>query len=483
MSPFALLLRGGALSGGGMVLSMLGGMAVWKFITNTPTLSEADVGVFASFIILTDVLLILNNFGLRTALPKLIGAASPEERPRLIRSLLGFQLAVSAGCGALFLAVWGAVREPGALWENPAWTGLFPYFAAVPFMLVAATLREMLLASLAGLHAYGRRVAGLAFLAAVYAGGVGIFVWGAGADLGRLVFVAVLAHSSAALFLYALLPAGKGLAAAWGRRRAALRFSAPLYVNNLFGLVHQRIDTLLVAFFLGPHLAGLFEVGSKKLPQYVAGLQNAALAPYLPTLSERIAANDYAGATHMLRRVHDGFAFLGYCGVLGALLLREPLILLLFSGEYLAGAAALAWIMAAMHLALLAGILGQSLVALEKPHYITWANVWMAAASLGLNLWLLPRMGMLGAGIAALTGAALSLGLQGMWVRRSGLPIPWRALLLPHALFLPCALPAFLGWPWAAQAAGLGLFLAGAQITGLARLGQFLRAGRLLLRG
>jgi O-antigen/teichoic acid export membrane protein len=242
-----------------------------------------------------------------------------------------------------------------------------------------------------------------------------------------------------------------------------------------------------VGALLGPAAAAIFDIGAKRLPQYAVSVLNAGLVPFLPSVAERLANNDRPGATRLMVQVYDMFSFVGYAGLLFTLVVQAPLLRLAFSEAYLAALPVLGWMLAAALLALQTGIFGQSLVALGRPRPIAVINILLALVSLGLNALLIPRLGIMGAGYAAVTAISISHVLQAGCVRLSGMPFGLWPYLRPHAnlllaLALLCVLRA-LDLGNAAPMAALALFLALAPATGLMTPAQVRRVFEGLRRG
>jgi O-antigen/teichoic acid export membrane protein len=473
MSRFATMVRGTILSGGGMLFSMIGGMVVWKVVTQSPVLSESEVGIFALLLICTDTLVIINNFGMRTALPKLIAAAQGVENGRLTGSAIAYQILISTSFGAAIILGWGLLPQSARVPSEDSWRTLLPWLWALAPLGFVATLRELILAALAGHQAYTRRAIGLAGLALLYGGAVAACLWWMRGGLTLLIIATITAHGLAMVLLYLLLPTGRRLNLDWRLYADGVRFAWPLYLNNLFNIIQAKLDTVIVAALMGTHIAALFEIGAKKLPQYVTSLLGAALIPFLPGISERVAMQDKQGALDLLRLAYSIFAYLGYAAVFAVQLLQVPLILILFSPDYLEGAAALGLMMASTVMALQAGIMGQTLLALGRPHLITLVNIGLAVISLGLNALLIPQWGMIGAGIAAVAAVLFSLVMQVWWVRRSGLPLPWIVFLKPQALFAICAALLLLPGPtWLGHGIALLSFLLGGFVLRIITLSQ-----------
>lgn len=464
-----VMVRGAFWTAASNVAGLAGGLLVIKLITGAPQLSPRDIDLYMMMMPASDLLLSLSNFGLRAALPALLAAESETEREVCARAALGVQLLASCVTGLLLMLAGPLLARHWGLTGGPVNT-LCALFAA---LVVTATLRETLLALLAGFHRFNARAAGMAAVpfAQVFLVALLLYAWHGG--LPALAASAVIAQSLVAVALYAALPAPRR--PAWNPARALrdLRAAFPLYLNTVFTLVFQRLDTLLVGFWAPPGAAGIFEVTAKRIPFYATGLLNASLAPFLPMVSARIAQGDLEGAASMLRRTYALYAFIGYSGLFLTLVVQRPLILLIANERFLEGLPALGIVMAAMILQLLAGLMGQSLIALGRASAITVINGAAALLGLGLNAALIPIAGMTGAAYAALGAAILSLLLQSYCTRSSGLKFSWLEWVRPHTLVLVCVLVIFAGGgSLVLRVAALGLFVALAFASRLISLGE-----------
>ncbi len=457
MSRIRVVVQGAAYSGASVFLSMGALLIVGKIFTNALTLQE--VAAFGAIMALADFLNIALGLGIYNGLPKLVAAAPADARPAYVRAALIGQAAIALIFGALFyllLAVAsGFIRAHAEDWTllQQSW----PVLRTVPVLFFVGALRETAMAALAGLNRYAARAAstGIASVAQVVLVVMALGIYDLG--LPGLIYATIAAHTLAVLGMLLGLPmrANRHMTrAAW---IAALRFSFPLYVNSLLTFFYTRFDFFIVSAFLGAGAAGIYDT-IKRLPTILSRVLNALLVPYLPNVSELIAQDDHAGASRMLHHALALTAFLGYTATLCAVIVQEPLIRLLFSEAYVAGAPVLGLLLAAIALTVQAGILGQSLIALGHPHLITLINIGLACAGVLGNVLLLPAFGLMGAGYAALAAIVLSYLLQAVTAQHYGMTLRWKHLLRPHLFLGLSALPIVLGagnWPYRLPALGL----------------------------
>ncbi len=452
------ILQGAVLSSAGMLLSMTCQLGAAMIFTRVLR-GGVEVGIFALLILSSDFLTTLNNCGLWTSLPKLVAASPSARRPHLIGSVIAFQFLTSVVLGALIYIPWLLIREPRLISGDENWVGLYPYLWLLPIIVFFANMRENILAVQAGLNRYGLRAAGLiagslANLLLVVAA-----VWYLEAGLPGLMLSSLAGYMAAALSSYLLLTEGRRPRLDWPAYRDAITFSVPLYVNSLLNFAFMRLDTLFVAVLLGPAAVAYYELGAKRLAGYGSRILQAALVPYLPNMSYMIAQGDRQQAARLLDRASNTTVFVCYLGIFAALVIQERLITVLFPIEYLNALPAFAPVLVATCLGLQAGIMGQSLIALGRPHIVTKINIVTALVATGANLCLIPRFGLAGVGWAAVIAMVFTNAAQTWAVHRSGLPLDLRRHLRAHGFtIISLGIMAWGGTvPWRV----LGLFLFG----------------------
>ncbi|MCP4642471.1 MAG: oligosaccharide flippase family protein [bacterium] len=465
-----LVIRGAVVSTVGMVAFMAGQLGAAMLFTRA--LGEERTGIYASFVLCGDFLVILLNLGLWHALPKLVAAAPSTSRGRLTGAVFGIQSAAVLVVGLVIWGGWTLLGSPGRVSDNAVWVGLFPILWALPVYAFVSNTRENALAVLAGWNRYVPRSVALVLGASVNVALVWILLTRGGGGLTTLVLVALAAHGTAAVWAYAAMPAGRRPRWDVGEFGGCVAFSWPLYLNTILNFVFQRLDTLLIAVLLGPVQAAYFEFGAKRLAMYGARVLQSGLVPYLPNVSALVAQGDRVRASKLMDRASTATVVVCYLGALAGLSIREPLVAALFGSGYVAGLVALPLLLAAACNILQAGIMGQSLIALGKPRLVTAVNVVSAALSLGLNILLIPKLGMVGAGCAALVVAVFTNLAQTACVSAKGLRISWGRTILPHLCVVPAVGLALYGGTILWGVAGVGLFAGLVVLVRVVRVGD-----------
>jgi PST family polysaccharide transporter len=440
-----------------MVLAMAGQLGAAVIFGRV--LPEAHVGIFWLLILFSDCFVLASSFGLHSALPKIIGGVPADHRAATAASILIIQFIVSTVIAVFVMLVWFVVRNPAIVSENQNWLSLYPYLWAVPLLAVIATQRDTALAAMAGLSRFGARAGALILGALTNVALVAAFVWWRGGGLIPLILCTVAAYLVSAVWLNVHVFGSARPRIHWRKYWDAVRFSGPLYVNNLMGFIFQRFDTVLVAILLGnPAIVAYYEM-AKRIPLLFSRILTATLVPYLPGISARLAKGDRDGAARLLEKTVGLMAFLGYAFVLGILVVQRPLVVGLFSEKYLASIPVLWILMTGTCVGLQAGVFGQSLIAMGKPAMVTWANLVSAAVSIAANYFLIPRYGIIGASWAFLGTVCVSAALQLWLLRKSGLVLRWGRSVVPHVTMAGCLALTQIAPSLPARTAALAVFV------------------------
>ncbi len=448
-----------------ILVSMAALLVTGKMVT--VSFSRDLVGILALMLVSADFLNVLFSFGLPVSMPRLIAAAEMRERRAIADGaiiLLGWTVAAS-GMVAVLLTV--SVRFlPNLSVDFIAALVSKPHYLILLWLLaVSGTSRDLFMSILAGLDLYSTRAVSVAMTSLLQVALVAGAVWLDRESITWLVLAMSLSYIIAVLWMGGKLgesgrEGGRFRPAFSSSRgiRSMLRFSWPLYANQLLTFFYQRFDTVLVSALMGLAPAAVFEM-VKRLPMIMARIFGAGLTPYLPHLTRLIAADDSSGAARLAERTARITAGMGYGAALAVIVFREPVIRALFSGAYLSGAGTLALLLTSAVIALQTGIMGQTLIALGRGMAVTAINLGMVAVGLALNATLIPLFGMAGAGWASVTAVAFSGVLQAAWVRRHGIPARWSFVLLPHAVFALACLPPLYSDGIALRLSGVALFV------------------------
>jgi O-antigen/teichoic acid export membrane protein len=191
------------------------------------------------------------------------------------------------------------------------------------------------------------------------------------------------------------LPSGAGSWAGW---REFWRFTLPRGASAVLEIVLVWADVLIVGLLLGPAEAGIYAAASRFITSGTlaeAALRIAVAPRYSSLLSQQLV--DRAQA---LYSVSAGWILLMSWPIYVSLALYGDVVLGIFGAEFTAAATALAVLAVGMMIALAAGNIQTLLLMSGNSAWQFGNKVAAVVVNVGLNLWLVPEFGIVGAAVA-----------------------------------------------------------------------------------
>ena len=225
--------------------------------------------------------------------------------------------------------------------------------------------------------------------------------WGpSGLWVGVLVSAVVGAGTATYMFSrkFSVTRLWRGLWVSSGRW-PLYRFAMQIGLVELGSELLKRIDMFLIGRYLTVDMLGIYGI-AQEWASTVKKIRQAFNPIFVPVISAAHQQRDRAGMLHQYRNVTRWILILNAC-VLGGVILAGETLMRLFGAEFGLGAPVAVVLTLALSIQ---GVLGVSelFLLIEKP-WINLVNAMGALlASIGLNLWLIPRYGIMGAGLAVL---------------------------------------------------------------------------------
>ena len=389
--------RGGGLNLMGAVSSQVSLLAITLLLAHT--LGSREVGRYAECYALLSLLGLLSLCGFRAAMTRFVAIHLADDDPARLRGTIRLGLGLSLGSSAVLGALLAGLAVPlSHLFHDPALvTGL----RLTGLTLPAATLTDAALSATQGWRTQrpftmiGRvyePVTRLALTAAALLAGAGI-----NGAFWALAIAAWSASLLAARALHVRLRTAPKATPVYGIR-AIFRFSMVSWVSTLASTGLIWADTLILAGMTTDRDVGIYNVSTRlvMLAVFVMAPINAAFSPQIAHLHHignmRGLALSYKAATGWIVRLSLP-AFV--------LLMVFPQDLLRLFGDEFRSAAAVTSVLAVGQLVNAAtGPCGTLLNMSGKVAVNMVDNLGVLALNVGLNLWLIPEFGILGAGIA-----------------------------------------------------------------------------------
>ncbi|GAB3592721.1 hypothetical protein GCM10027446_13860 [Angustibacter peucedani] len=438
------------------------------------TLGATGSGLFFVAVALVTVLGTVTKLGADTgavwALSRAAALGRSREAPTVVRWAVLPGLAASAVASLAVELLAGPLArvladDHAEVVERALRTGAPFLLVVAPFFVLAASLRGLgsivPFTALQNVLVPALRPFLVGLAVAVGAGVAGAVVaWSVPFVVGTAVAVALVQRRASA--------AARRTGDPPRERRAVAaelwRFSAPRSAASVLEIAITWADVLIVAALASPRDAGIYAAASRFIT--TGTLAEAAMRVALsPRVSRLLAVHDLRGAGELNATATQWIVLLSWPLYLG-LACYGSVALAAFGPEFAAGTTPLTVLSLAMLLVMTAGN-SQTVLLMSGRSLVQMANKGVAlAVNLGLNVWLVPRLGMQGAAIAWAATVLVDAGLVVWQVRHSvGVRTPMArvvpAAVISLAAFVPFGLltRALFGTAVGPNAVGLGCSL------------------------
>jgi O-antigen/teichoic acid export membrane protein len=371
----------------------------------TRVLGPEGRGLFAVANTLSATGVQLGNLGLQSSNTYYVSRDS-----RALPVLLGNSLLVSAGCGIVMLIAYPLLQLRPEIAPIRG-TLLTLTLLAVPAGLASLLLQNLLIGT-QQIHAYNV------------------------IDLTTRVLAVLLVAATAPLglvspeLILALVLATVVLGAAWSLHRLRTQLHGPIgwslqtlrdclpyglraYTGSLFVFLVLKSDIVLVSYLRGAVETGYYAI-AVGLADILLMLPTVVGTILFPKLS---AAPDFAARWRLVRRVLTVMVPATPVALVATYVAAGPLIRLAYGTSFDPSTTAVGWLLPGIGCYAINGILMNFLASCGMPLLVVYSPFVALLVNVCTNLWLVPRMGFVGASVSSSLAYALMLLMSVLYIR------------------------------------------------------------------
>ena len=396
-------------------------------------LDTESYGLFVLLVAVVNFLVMASDFGIATAIVKLVASSDGQRQSSLANSIVLFRLAVVAGVA---LMIWLAQPIFGLV---DTLAGLPDYAIYIPMMLLFTSFDELLFNMLQGFRIY-RQVAiaqslrgvlrlalTLLFLVALKAGVVG------------LIYSWTISFAASALYAWWALPVKKYWTWQPALLKETLGFGAPLTITRFLWFAFNHLHVLLLGALAGPASVALYSVATR-IPTVLERFSQAYISVFFPTMSALLAEGKREQANRVLDRSLRLVSFATALLAVVVAVFNQEIVNLIFSERYAAVGSALALLMMAFQMIFIISILGYTLTAAGYPGLALRESAARTMLTMLGDIILIPLMGFIGPVVAVLFGGYATNPLMVAFLRRSGIPVNVKSYAKQIVTLIACVL-------------------------------------------
>ncbi|HLH29639.1 MAG TPA: oligosaccharide flippase family protein, partial [Terriglobia bacterium] len=193
--------------------------------------------------------------------------------------------------------------------------------------------------------------------------------------------------------------------------RECVSFGMPLSLGELANVFLNLGDRYLVQVFLGTEAVGLYAAAYNVTGAVQQALSTPLTLAIPPLLMENWQKEGAAGTRRFLSTAMDKYLMLAVPCIVGLSFYGASLIEVFASHQYIRGASVIPLL--AMPLILFGGntIYSAGLFIANRSVALMWISIGSGVANVLLNLLLIPRLGIVGAGVSTLVAYSLAIAL------------------------------------------------------------------------
>lgn len=218
--------------------------------------------------------------------------------------------------------------------------------------------------------------------------------------------------------------------------RDLIKFSIPLYMNNLLTFSYDKINIFMIAAFLTPVSIASYDVANR-IPESLKRIFAAFTIVFFPGMTRLISENNKEGAIKLMNKSLVVFSYVLSTGVLISFFFSSQIIKLLFSDTYIESSIGFSLLMFNFCLRALSNIMGYSLVSAGYSSAPVKANIISSAISIAGGLLLIPAFGFMGAIYGILVMSIVSQFSYTFFLKKAEMPARNLEYLKPLMIIIP----------------------------------------------
>lgn len=389
-------------------------------------------GIYVLLIAIVNFFVMAVDFGCKTAVTQLIASSDRIRQTALVNSALVFRLVIIAVISAL---IWLGQDLPLLLDPSRA---LLQYTGYVPMMLVVASFDELFFGMLQGFQAYRHMAVAQIVRSVLRLCLTIVFLSVLKLGVMALIYSWTISFAVSAVYQYLVLPISKRFVYQRPLLSEMLRFGFPLQLTRFLWFVFRRVDVLLLGTLAGPASVAYYAVAAR-IPDALQHLSESYTAVYFPTMAALLAKGKLRQASWILDHSLRLISFAAALVALIAVLFSQQIVTLLFSEKYAASSLAFALLMIALHITLMANLMGYTLTSAGYPGRSLGENLTRTTLNILGDLLLIPAFGFMGPAYAALVSRYSANPVAVLLLRRSGIAVTVAPYAKQTLLLLLCA--------------------------------------------
>ena len=181
----------------------------------------------------------------------------------------------------------------------------------------------------------------------------------------------------------------------------------PFAFSTSFLIIYNRIDILILSYIAGDEPVAYFKTANL-FTEHLSVITVAVVGAVYPAIS-RLFLEDREKAVWLYRRTFIYLSFISFPIAIGGVMLSNQFILLIFGIQYMPSAEVAKILFICIPIIFTTSIMGNVLMAINKAKAFTYITIILCAASVFLDLLLIPTYQHVGAALSTLIAQSINI--------------------------------------------------------------------------
>lgn len=404
------ILKGSAATSIGTVSGM-----VFQFITvmiMTRYVPVDDFGIYVLVIVIVNMFNLLGGFGLELTMVKFIASVNKEEREDVLLPVL-----ILRGLGSIIFSLIFIFTARYVLHFFD--DRIYNYIWYINIIFILANYRDLFYNLMQGLHQF-KQYSIVNVTSSVFRVIVIIpYIYFGKLDIESLLVIEILSTLQPLIHQIVVIPFKEYLSVKLTVKSLikVIKFSTPLYINNLVVFINGRANIFIIAANLNTASVANYDVASK-VPIALKKIFQSFIIVYFPNLAKLFSAGDKKTAIQLIEKSIGIFSLTISLLTLITFLFRSELTTILYSDKYAGISLAFALLILNFLIRGLGDLMGYTLLSAGYPAVSPRINTIASVISLSLSLLFIPLYGYMGAVYALLCMNIISTQLFYIYLRK-----------------------------------------------------------------
>ncbi len=397
-------LRGSAITTLSTAISI--SLHFFSIMLLTRYLPKSDMGLYVLFITVITIASDLSGLGLNMALVKNVSSEDESEKRGILTSIIVMRLAALSAMVLIFVIFGRSLAT--TIDEKFQSLNVF-----VPLAFILTNIKDFFYCLFQGLNIFKKYGVIQIAVALLKLSLVFLFLRQFDLSLIILIYIEIFVLVVTIACQVFMTPKHRLNFSnpKFSLMKSLAKFSIPLYFNNIFTLVINRVNIFIIGIYLAVDHIALFNIAGQ-IPMALTRLFAAVMIVYFPNISKLYSLRDNERVNHFMNKSLILFSSFILFFLLACSLFRHEIITIIFSEKYLPSSTSFVLLMIAFYFQAITNILGKSIVAAGHSSIPFRANVVSSALGIICSLLLIPKLGFNGAAYSIIIMRLISYGIH-----------------------------------------------------------------------